>query len=120
MFAVAAVLVACISSFALPLWLSVDLLTMAQFPWRLLSVLSLALALLGLLEAGYHGLRFLSERRGRELRSLLLGVVAVVDAALGQHIMDLWAEYALLLDGGRQGVDPQAVIRPRPLFRGVV
>jgi tight adherence protein B len=34
-------------------------------------VVVLSIALLGLLEAGYHGLRYLSERRGRELRRRL-------------------------------------------------
>lgn len=42
-----------ISAWALPLWLSSDILAVAQFPWRLLSILSLPLAL----SAGYLAAR---------------------------------------------------------------
>ena len=47
-------------------------------------VVVLSVALLGLLESAYHGVRFLSERRGRELRRRLQagGVTIPLDSAL--------------------------------------
>ncbi|MDQ3249979.1 MAG: 6-pyruvoyl-tetrahydropterin synthase-related protein, partial [Chloroflexota bacterium] len=46
LFGVGAVLLGCLmAAWALPIWLSSDILLIAQFPWRLLSHMSLALAL---------------------------------------------------------------------------
>src|SRR5512137_313299 len=47
-------------------------------------VVVLSLAVLGLLESGYNALRFLSERRGRELRRRLQagGIAVPLDSAL--------------------------------------
>jgi hypothetical protein len=59
---VAGLAAAMMGAWALPLWQNVELLTMAQFPWRLLSILSLPLALfmggivLGMRDGIYRGL----------------------------------------------------------------
>jgi tight adherence protein B len=62
-------------------------------------IVVLALTLLGLLEAGYHALRYLSERRGRELRRRLqaVGAPPPLDASLLRQgrlstvpVLDAW------------------------------